>query len=102
MRRTDCLAMICAVAALAAALPLRGQPPAPNPERGRQLYELHCGGCHYERVHERDRWRSKIKTAADLRAEVTRWSKQTRHPFTTDDVGDIAAYLDASHYRLNK
>ena len=26
---------------------------AQDVERGRLLYETHCGGCHYERVHER-------------------------------------------------
>ena len=101
MRRVDLVAGACAIAALAVALPLRAQPPV-NPERGRQLYELHCGGCHYERVHERDRWRSKVNTMADLRAEIARWAKQTTHAFTEEDIGDVAEYLDQLHYQLKK
>jgi mono/diheme cytochrome c family protein len=100
MRRADLAAGVWAVAALFAALPLCAQPPAANVERGRRLYELHCGGCHYERVHERDRWRSNIRTKADLRAEVARWANQTRHAFTAEDLGDIVEYLDQSHYLL--
>ena len=102
MPRPELAAAVCALVALAAALPSRAQPPAPNPDRGRQLYELHCGGCHYERVHERDRWRSKINTRADLRAEVERWAKQTRHLFPAEDLGDVVEYLDQSHYQLSR
>jgi mono/diheme cytochrome c family protein len=97
MRRADWIAGAWAAAALAAAAPVQA-----SPERGRQLYELHCGGCHYERVHERDRWRSRITTMADLRAEVERWSRQTKHSFTAEDLGDIVEYLDRSHYQLRK
>lgn len=102
MRGGSLVAAICTLAALATAAPLAARAQPPNPERGRELYELHCGGCHYERVHERDRWRSKIQTRADLRAEVARWAKQAKHPFTAEDLGDIAEYLDVSHYRLAK
>jgi cytochrome c5 len=96
MRRAELVAAVCAVATLAAA------PAQASPERGKELYELHCGGCHYERVHERDRWRSKINSMADLRAEVARWAKQTKHAFTAEDLGDIVEYLDQSHYQLKR
>jgi len=102
MRRPEIVAGFCAIALLTTALPLRAQPPGANAGRGRELYELHCVGCHYERVHERDRWRSKIRTMEDLRAEVARWAKQTQHPFTEEDLGDVAEYLDRSHYQLKR
>jgi mono/diheme cytochrome c family protein len=100
MRRAECVAVSLVAAALLAA----GTPSASaaDAERGRQLYELHCGGCHYERVHQRERWRSRIKTTEALRAEVARWAKETMHSFTAEDLDDIAEYLERSHYRLAK
>jgi mono/diheme cytochrome c family protein len=71
---------------------------AQDPGRGKLLYETHCGGCHYERVH--DRLRSKIGDLADLRDEVARWAPQTKRQFTLDEREDIVQYLNESHYRI--
>lgn len=75
---------------------------AQDPERGKLLYETHCGGCHYERVHERDRGRSSVATLADLRDEVARRAAQTGRPFTLEDLEDVAEYLNRSHYELTR
>ncbi len=71
---------------------------AQDGERGRMLYETHCGGCHYERVH--DRLRSDIKDLADLRDAVAKWAPQTKRSFTPEELEAIVEYLNASHYRL--
>ena len=71
---------------------------AQDAERGRLLYETHCGGCHYERVH--DRARSDIKDLSDLRETVARWAEQTKHRFGAGDIGDVVEYLNRSHYRI--
>jgi hypothetical protein len=71
---------------------------AQNAERGKLLYETHCGGCHYERVH--DRLRTSVKDLADLRDQVSRWAPQTRRSFTVDEIEDVVQYLNESHYRL--
>ena len=71
---------------------------AQDAERGRLLYEAHCGSCHYERVH--DRARSDIRDLADLRETVERWARQTKHPFSAGDIGDVVEYLNRSHYRI--
>jgi len=71
---------------------------AEDPERGRLLYETHCGGCHYERLHQRPR--SEIRDLSDLRDFVARWAPQTKHRFTLDEIEDVVQYLNASHYRL--
>ncbi|OGA18376.1 MAG: hypothetical protein A3I63_02835 [Betaproteobacteria bacterium RIFCSPLOWO2_02_FULL_66_14] len=81
---------------LAAALPAAAQ----DANRGRQLYETMCGGCHYERIHQRDRNRSRVKSFTELRLEVARWAQQVKHPFTLEDLDDIAAYLDRAHYKF--
>ena len=71
---------------------------AQDPVPGRLLYETHCGGCHYERVHERAR--SDVKGLADLRDTVARWATQTKHPFTLDEIENVVQYLNESHYRF--
>ena len=81
-----------------AALPAAAQ----DAVRGRQLYETHCGGCHYERVHERARELMLVKSLAELRVEVVRRAQQARHRFTIEDLDDLAEYLNRSHYKFEK
>lgn len=71
---------------------------AQDAERGRLLYETHCGGCHYERVHQR--LRTAVKDLSDLRDMVARWAPQTRRNFTLDEREDIVQYLNETHYRF--
>jgi mono/diheme cytochrome c family protein len=71
---------------------------AQDAERGRMLYETHCGGCHYERVH--DRRSSDIKDMEGLRAAVAKWAPQTKRSFASDELRDIVEYLNVSHYRF--
>lgn len=75
---------------------------AQDAARGRELYQTHCLGCHYERIHKRDPARSLIHTLAQLRVEVARRAEQTGRRFSVEDVDDIAEYLNQSHYRLSK
>jgi mono/diheme cytochrome c family protein len=85
------------------ALALHGAPAAAqDAARGRQLYETHCLGCHYERIHKRDPARSLVKSEAQLREEVAVRAAQTGRPFTLEDLDDLAAYLNRSHYRFKK
>jgi mono/diheme cytochrome c family protein len=67
-------------------------------ERGRLLYETHCGECHYERVHQRIR--SDVKDLGALRDTVARWAAQTKHRFTLDELEAVVQYLNQSHYRF--
>jgi len=84
-----------AALALAAAASAAG---AQDLERGRTLYETYCGQCHVERLH--DRARSKVQSIDDLRDFVARWSSQTRHAFTLDEIEDVVQHLDETHYRF--
>ena len=70
--------------------------------RGRLLYETYCGGCHYEKLHERPRSRSLVNSQADLRTQVMRWAPQTKHRFTNEEIEAVVDYLDRSHYKLGK
>ena len=47
---------------------------AQDVQRGQLLYQTYCGGCHYERVHER--LRPSVKDLAELRDMVARWAPQ--------------------------
>lgn len=71
---------------------------AQDAERGKLVYDTHCGGCHYERVH--DRLRSRIQGLDDLRDEVARWAPQTGRKFTPEEERDVVEYLNVSHYRI--
>jgi mono/diheme cytochrome c family protein len=84
------------LSAVLALVPLAAS--AQDPPSGRMLYETHCGGCHYERVHER--MRSDLRDLADLRDTVARWAKQTKRTYTLDELENIVQYLNESHYRF--
>jgi len=75
---------------------------AQDAQRGRELYELHCLSCHYERIHKRDPSRSIVRSTTQLRVEVANRAALTRQPFTPQDLDDIAEYLNRSHYRFAK
>ncbi|MFM9968041.1 MAG: hypothetical protein ACKVQK_06540 [Burkholderiales bacterium] len=92
------LALVLAVIANSVA----AQTVAQGAANGRVMYETYCGDCHYERIHQRDRARSKVSTLADLRAQITRWSAQTKRGYSPQELADIAEYLNQSYYRLDK
>ena len=71
---------------------------AQDAANGRVLYETYCGGCHYERVHER--LRPAVKDLEELRDMVARWAPQTKRALTLDEREDIVEYLNQSHYRF--
>lgn len=71
---------------------------AQDAERGRLLYETHCGACHYERVHQR--LRPSVRDLDQLRDMVARWTPQTKHGFTLDEQEAVVQYLNESHYRF--
>lgn len=71
---------------------------AQDVERGKTLYEMHCGTCHYQRVHQRVR--SEVKDLDDLRDTVARWAAQTKHRFTLDEQDEVVRYLNETHYRF--
>jgi len=88
---------ILAVLALAlAAAPAMAQ----DAERGRLLYETHCVGCHYVRVHQRPRERLSVQNLAGLRDEVYRRAGQSGRPFTLQDLSDLVAYLNRDFYKF--
>jgi mono/diheme cytochrome c family protein len=88
---------ILASALLVAALPLPAA--AQDAERGRLLYQTHCGGCHYERTH-RERLRPAVRDISDLRDMVAQWAPQTSRTYSPDELESIVEYLNETHYRF--
>ena len=95
MPRPSVLALL---ALLALALPAQAQ----DARRGRQIYETLCLTCHYEHVHERAPERSKIHSLRELQKETALRAGLTGVRFTREDLADVVAYLDESHYHFTK
>jgi mono/diheme cytochrome c family protein len=72
---------------------------AQDAERGRLLYQTHCGGCHYERTHD-ERVRPAVRDLDQLRDMVAQWAPQTKRSYTLDELDDIVQYLNEAHYRF--
>jgi hypothetical protein len=89
-------AILLALAVLSA--PIASLPAfAAEPERGRALYELHCGGCHAESVHGRQK-----RVAGDfaaVRGWVERWNRDLRLAWDPEEVDEVAVYLNRTYYR---
>lgn len=90
--------LILLAVSLLLALPVAAQ----DATRGKRLYELHCGGCHYEKLHDRPRERSRVKSLAQLRAEVAERAKGIEQRLALEDLDDIAGYLNQTHYRFER
>lgn len=69
---------------------------APNLDRGRALYENHCLECHESKVHIRNR--TKVRSLADLRAQVSRWSVEVGLKWSFDEIDDVMSYLNSRYY----
>ena len=86
-------------ASLLAALLVPLAAAAQEAQRGRVLYETHCGSCHFERIHD-ERMRPAVRDLSDLRDMVSQWAPHTKRSYTLDELSDIVEYLNQSHYRF--
>lgn len=73
-------------------------PAAPDVQRGAMLYENSCNACHTTQPH----WRSQrlVATWSDLVAQVTRWQGIAGLNWTSDEIRDVALFLNEQFYRL--
>ena len=90
--------VLCASAAVAAAPP---EHPG-DPEQGRVLVD--CNECHVrlvgdaDRIYTRDERR--VRTPAQLRAQVAYCNTQLGTGYFPDDEENVAAWLDQRYYRF--
>jgi mono/diheme cytochrome c family protein len=80
--------------ALVAVLP--SVAPAADPDRGRELYESACIGCHGRSVHARAQ--SSVRTCPELRATITRFANIQGRNWDAEDVADVTAWLNLRYY----
>lgn len=87
----------CLVAAAGLAQPHGARAIEPDPVRGGQLYQVQCGNCHSASVHGRSK---RIASEfAEIRKQVIRWSENLGLGWSTEDVDDVAVYLNGRYYR---
>lgn len=70
--------------------------PMRSASRGELLYSTHCVACHSTQVH----WREK-KLAVDwasLRSQVRRWQEMSGLGWNSEDIAEVARYLNALYY----
>ena len=67
-------------------------------QRGRLLYETHCIVCHTTQAH----WREKhiVRSWTDLLYQVTRWQKNAGQDWSSEEINDVAAYLNETFYKM--
>ena len=75
-----------------------GRASAGRATRAALLYETHCIACHDNHAH----WRNG-RLASDwpsLAAQVRRWQDNAGLQWTSDDIDEVARYLNATIYRF--
>lgn len=72
---------------------------AADPDRGRALYDTHCGNCHSVSVHGRA---ARVATNfEEIRGWVARWKENLALGWADDEIDDVALYLNNSYYRYS-
>ena len=77
----------------------RQKPVAPPASlRGQMLYENHCMACHASVVHIRGAQRTRSLT--ELRERVSHWASDLHLRWGTDEIDEVATYLNNQYYRF--
>ncbi|MFZ1547205.1 MAG: cytochrome c [Candidatus Nitrotoga sp.] len=68
-----------------------------NATRGELLYTTHCIACHSTKIH----WREEklVTDWTSLQSEVQRWQGVARLGWGSEDIENVARYLNAIYYR---
>jgi mono/diheme cytochrome c family protein len=71
---------------------------AADAQRGRELYETRCLGCHGQSVHGRAK---RVATSfEEISAWVSRWNTSLALNWSADEIEDVSAYLNATYYHF--
>jgi mono/diheme cytochrome c family protein len=79
-------------------LAVSGSVAAETFDRGQALYENHCMSCHEATVHTREMRHA--TSLADLRKWVSTWSFHASLDWTSEEIDDVADYMDRSYYHF--
>ena len=72
---------------------------ADDVDRGKLLYENHCGGCHTQAVHQREN--RKVDNLVDLSKMIIRWQYHLKLEWSVEEVRHVMAFLNKRYYKLN-
>ncbi len=97
--RVMCISLFAPIASVVLALPAAAAE-APNPERGRALFENHCVVCHTSKVHRR--FPPSVIDIAALHFIVKVWVEEQKLRWGPEDIEDVVQYLNDTHYRFSK
>lgn len=67
-------------------------------QRGQSLYETQCATCHTTQAHWRNN--SIVSSWSDVLAQVQRWQHNAGLHWSPSEIGDVAAYLNATYYKM--
>jgi len=73
-------------------------PVGADTNRGRLLVENHCRSCHGSVVHERAA--RKVKSPAELRAFIARWSTELKLNWQEAEHTDVYNHLNSRYYHF--
>jgi len=69
-------------------------------DRGKLLYENHCGACHTTEVHKRGN--RKVNSLVDLSRMVIRWQYHLKLEWSFDEVSQVMSFLNQRFYQIDK
>jgi len=69
-------------------------------DRGKLLYENHCGGCHTSAIHQRDDRKS--NTLVEMSKWVIRWQYHLKLGWSFEEVRQVVGYLNATYYHIGR
>ncbi len=81
---------------LLGAVCVAGSAQAADAARGKILYETRCNACHKASVHQREA--RKAASFKGVREQVARWSVELRSGWSSDEIDDVALYLNNRYY----
>ena len=67
-------------------------------DRGEALYNNHCKECHEGLAHMR--LGSRISSRSEIRSWVASWSVHSGLAWSSEEVEDVADYLNGKYYHL--
>lgn len=100
---------LAAVLSLPVATPA-AQPATPyakgDPQKGHAIVDKDCNGCHAQQFGDKDRIYTRadrrVKTPAQLRAQVAYCNTQLGSGYFPEEEDDVAAWLDQRYYHFGR